>query len=422
MKNAHRLPTLLCAALALALTSSCTEEPDDPDEEHETFTLVALPDTQIYADDYPEVFLEQTRWIVDNLETENIAFVTHLGDVVDNGPSVRQWENAREALSLLDDANVPYGVAMGNHDNQYSDWEFQYPGDVDDSCSDNFSDIDCTAEHFLQYAGPSFYQDQPWFGGASPSQWSHYSTIDFEGFSFLFLHLHADPRGAEVEWAQGVLDAHPDALVHVSTHRWLFDYRIVDIMPDPLPLLEAGHYNTLVHSMAGEGLYYNDSRPADQLFEDFIASNPNIYMVQCGHVDAEYRQESTNDAGLPVFEILTDFQLYHPDGGDGWMKLLTFDVYAGTIDVRTYSPHLDEFRQNGDGLDVSLEALADGLNWFGGYLEQFGLDPDELEVLLDYWTNTEQGRAEYYEAAYGDGQRDSEFVLEVDFSAYASAQ
>ena len=392
---------------------------DDDATEPVTFTVVALPDTQVYADSHPEVFDAQTQWIADQAADLNITFVTHLGDVVDNGPSERQWDNARASLDILDDANVPYGIAMGNHDNMYSDFEYAFPPDVDHSCSDTYTDIDCTADHFLRNVGPESVEDRPWFGGASASGQSHYDHFERGGLTFLFLHLAVDPRDDERAWAAQVLADHPGALVHLTTHRYLYDYRIVDAMPDPLPLLTGGRNNTLPHSLGGQDLYYVDAITADGLFEELIAPHSNIYMVQCGHVDAEYRQISENEAGLPVAEILTDFQAYHPKGGNGWMKLLTYDLDAGTLQVQTYSPLLDEYRSNGDGLDISLDVLQDALSYFGSYLETFGLDPDELQEMLDYWTGTEEGREEYFEAAYGDGQRDSEFVLQVDFTAYA---
>ena len=426
MVSFSRICVLLPTTVTM-LAVGCAGDPvgdddsGDPDPVPTTFTVVALPDTQIYADDYPEVFEAQTQWIADHADELGIEFVTHLGDVVDNGPDRRQWANARAALDILDEAGVRYGIAMGNHDNQYSNFEYSYGPDVDDSCSDWLSDIDCDGEHFLEYAGPQFTQGEDWFVAASPSGLSSFQLLGQGGFEFGFLHLAVDPRQEDREWAQQMLDDHPGALVHLSTHRYLYDYRVVDIMPDPLPMMTGGRNNALIHSLGGQALIYIDSVTADDLFETLVATNPNIYMVQCGHVDAEYRQSSENEAGLPVTEILTDFQSYHPMGGDGWLKLLTYDLDAGTIEVRTYSPTLDEYRANGDGLDVSLQILNEALGWFAPYLETFGLDPDELQELLDYWTDTEQGRAEYYEAAYGDGQRDSEFTVEIDFAAHSEA-
>src|SRR5207244_7300935 len=52
------------------------------------FTIVALPDTQYYTEleaKSEQYFKGQTRWIVANRDKEHIAFVTHLGDIQQDG-------------------------------------------------------------------------------------------------------------------------------------------------------------------------------------------------------------------------------------------------------------------------------------------------------------------------------------------------
>ena len=79
-----------------------------------SWTLVLLPDTQIYSLRYPGVYLTQTAWIVQNREKHNIECVLQLGDITNNN-TVREWENARTALTLMD-GKVPYVFCPGNHD------------------------------------------------------------------------------------------------------------------------------------------------------------------------------------------------------------------------------------------------------------------------------------------------------------------
>ena len=72
------------------------------------FAIVALPDTQNYVDDpnNAQFFVDQTEWIVDQIATRNIVFVTQLGDVVqhgDNGGDPIEWIRADAAMSLLED-------------------------------------------------------------------------------------------------------------------------------------------------------------------------------------------------------------------------------------------------------------------------------------------------------------------------------
>ena len=55
-----------------------------------------------------------------------------------------------------------------------------------------------------------------------------------------------------------------------------------------------------------------------------ITPNPQIFMTLNGHFyddHGERFQISTNDAGLPVFEMCSDYQGY-PNGGNGWLRKL----------------------------------------------------------------------------------------------------
>ncbi len=81
----------------------------------ENFTIVVLPDTQVYSESYPEIFMDQTNWIVENKDNLNIKAVIHLGDLVNNLNKTEQWITAKDSMSILD-GKVPYLVLPGNHD------------------------------------------------------------------------------------------------------------------------------------------------------------------------------------------------------------------------------------------------------------------------------------------------------------------
>ena len=49
------------------------------------FKIVAIPDSQRLAKYSPAEMKGQTEWITNNVVSENIAFVTHLGDIGDDG-------------------------------------------------------------------------------------------------------------------------------------------------------------------------------------------------------------------------------------------------------------------------------------------------------------------------------------------------
>src|SRR5690606_37087089 len=97
---------VVCLISILFILSSCAERAAEP------FTLVLLPDTQVYSHSYPEIFRAQTEWIEE--KADSITFVLHQGDITDYN-SDEEWENASAALSIMD-GKVPYTFVPGNHD------------------------------------------------------------------------------------------------------------------------------------------------------------------------------------------------------------------------------------------------------------------------------------------------------------------
>ena len=62
-------------------------------------------------------FTAQTNWIVDNRAPLNIAFASHLGDIVENQDQfIVEWQRADTSMSVLEANGVPYGMSPGNHD------------------------------------------------------------------------------------------------------------------------------------------------------------------------------------------------------------------------------------------------------------------------------------------------------------------
>ena len=63
-----------------------------------------------------------------------------------------------------------------------------------------------------------------------------------------------------------------------------------------------------------------------------------VFMVLSGHFHTEHAFVSRDAAGLPVFQMVADYQ-DRDFGGNGLMRLVTIDPLANTIGVRTFSPH-----------------------------------------------------------------------------------
>jgi len=290
----------------------------------EKFLVIGLPDTQKYSELYPDIYTAQTQWIVDNRGALNIKFVSHFGDLVQHGTgplAPREYANAKASMRILENADVPHGVVAGNHDVLES-------GSVGQT-------YDTT--NYLQNFGPQWYQGRSWFGGASPSGLSTYQTFSGGGYNFLALHLNVETPHAELAWAQGVINANRDKPVMVTTHRYLQD---AEDYTAGVPLVPSGRYPDYWYTF--EGQYNPTGIRAEELFNHFIATNRNIFLVNAGHFHEEYRQTSINNHGLPVQEVLADYQ-DDPNGGNGYLRQMEFDTAGDRINVRSYSPWLNSF-------------------------------------------------------------------------------
>lgn len=315
----------LCAAGASAQTArlrqlDATGLQTEP--EPAVFTVVTLPDTQNYSEFYPEIFSNQTQWIVDNRQTRNIKFVSHVGDVVNHGDRPNEWANAKAAMNRLHEANIPYGVAAGNHDIT--------PSGVSGSTY--------LQGPFLQNFGPQTFAGKDYYKGASPSGMSSYQTFAGGGREFLVLHIECDTPYRELVWAQDVLNRNRDKAAIITTHRYLQDAQDYTA---GVPLVSSGRYPSVWYGL--EGTYSEGGIQSNEFFDNFVRMQKNVFMVQCGHFHEEYRQSSSALNGNVIHEVLADYQ-DDPNGGDGWLRLMEFDVAGKRINVDSYSTTRNEFR------------------------------------------------------------------------------
>ncbi len=294
----------------------------------DAFTVIGLPDTQNYSESYPEIFLAQTQWISSQLASLDIRFVSHYGDVVQHGDDLEEWDNAEAALSVLDATGVPWGVVPGNHD--------VTPAGISGS--------PYIPQFFRDRFGPQRWAGRPWYLGSSPSGMSSATAFHAAGRAWLWLHVECDLPVREMEWAQSVLDAHRGMPAVLTTHRWLQD---AEDYTGGVPLVPSGRYPGIWYQV--EGVYADGGVQVEDAWRWFVRRNPSIFLVNCGHFHEEFRQTSVNVAGLPVHEVLADYQ-DDPNGGDGWLRIMRFDVAEGRIDFESFSPTLQATRTADESL------------------------------------------------------------------------
>ncbi|MFM9956446.1 MAG: DNRLRE domain-containing protein [Phycisphaerales bacterium] len=306
MHRRHASTSLSVAAL-LALTGACHAGGSAGN----AFTLVHIPDTQFYSQSFPATFTAQTQWIVNSKARLNIAFVNHIGDIVQNGANggnTIEWTRADAAMDLLDGV-LPYAAAVGNHD--YNTVSSKASG----------------TSAFQPWFGPTRYTSYPWFLGSASDNENFAATFTAGGYTFLNLTLEWQPDATALSWAQSQINANPGLPVIINTHEHLQD---ADTSGNGAGRTGAGNFT----------------------FNSLIQNNPSIFMIECGHhhrghsgFDGEHHQFGVNIAGSEVFEFLSDYQDYAV-GGQGWLRYVKFDVPNDQLLVRTYSVSLNQFQDD----------------------------------------------------------------------------
>ena len=317
--NKDLLKKSLCLVLIaqLLLTTSAvnipqTEKSPGPDDE---FSIAVLPDTQYYTSEKnggkKEMFSAQTQWIAKNAAKENIRYVIHLGDISDNGEMFpQQWVNAAESMYLLEKPQagypqgIPYGMAVGNHDQTKS--QFPLSGKTD---------------QYNKYFGIEHFKGKKWYGGHyRDNNDSHYDLFEAGGYQFITVFLEYDAYDEDIEglnkWCSRILEKYADRKAILVSHSIV-------------------HFNKTTGT--NEKGFPKFSKQGQRVF-DRLKSFPNVFLTLSGHVGDNgegYRQDGY--AGNVIKSLLSDYQS-RPEGGHGLMRLMKFSKSQDLISVRTFSP------------------------------------------------------------------------------------
>lgn len=261
-----------------------------------SFTIIALPDTQYYSSSYPDIFTNQTQWIVANREAFNIVYVGHEGDIVDNRRSITQWNRASTSMSYLEDPvttslpdGIPYSIMRGNHDIGIL--------------------FDC-------YFGVARFNGRSYYGGHySDNNQNNYVLFDVGDFHYISISLDYNPDTDELNWTESVLQTHSDRRAIIISH---------SILDNP-----AGDWTT-----PGLNIY------------NAVKDCSNVFLMLCGHMHYEARRKDTYNGNI-IHTLLADYQDY-PNGGNGWLRIMEFCQTTNEIKVKTYSPYLNQYQIDPD--------------------------------------------------------------------------
>jgi predicted phosphodiesterase len=303
-----------------------------------SFTIAVLPDTQNYSEKYPEIFLAQTKWIVENRLARNIACVLHLGDITNhNVPD--EWENAARAMKLLDD-KLPYFLVLGNHD-------YSKRG----GCSDRTTLAN-------DYFAVSQIKNQPTFGGTYDQELDRiensYHLFAAAGRKFIVLALEFGPRKDVVRWANEVIGRHADREAILITHAYMY---YDDTRYNWAKFGNAQTWNPHNYPLAKQT---DDVCDGEELWDTLISRHKNFVLTLNGHVlnDGLGRLTSGTPDGRDVHQMLVNFQM-RPNGGDGWLRLLEFQADKPTVRVADYSPTRNQHNRSPQNqFELKLSAVG----------------------------------------------------------------
>ena len=320
-------------AVSIALSSFAFAETPQPGVESltaapaGTFTVAVIPDTQRYfgpgsgRDDESgaprnPAFDSRTTWLAENIESQRMVFISHMGDIVDRNEP-RQWRVARASMDRIH-GRVPYGMSVGNHD------MVREAGD---------------SSLFQEYFGAERYAGQPWYGGTyeglpdqgpkvSGNNANSFQLFSAGGLDFIIVHLECNAPDDVLAWADTVLEDHRERMAIITTHMYLggIERKGIDVPQGRMQWKK-------VHGDRGN--------TPQQLWDKSFSTHPNLFLVLCGDqsVSITHHQESRGAHGNVVHEILTDYPR-DADQSD-WVRLLRFDPERKIVQVWTYSPAQD---------------------------------------------------------------------------------
>jgi len=307
------LALCLSAAMGTQMRAQTAAPSPTPVDE---FTIVALPDTQFYSSLNPQIFAAQTQWIANHVQDQNIKLVVGLGDIVDGGGDLTQWQNADAAVRLLD-GHVPYMMAIGNHDYDQN----------------NPAGRTASTKNFNSFFGPPRYAGAAWYKGNFPagSNENFYGVVNVNGRNYLIIVLEFAARDSALAWADGILKANQDKDAIIVTHMFTYsdNTRISGCDLNSAGSFGVGQDNN------GEDMWWK-----------LVRKYPNIHLVLSGHVvqgDGTGRRMDLGVNGNLVNQVLSDYQS-NPLGGGGYLRIMRVSLSLNRVSVTSYSPYLDSFK------------------------------------------------------------------------------
>lgn len=272
-----------------------------PEDGQYDFSMSWTSDVQYTSEFYEDILLQQKKWIaatqdeyksVMNIDTGDVANAAYLSWEYN-------WKTIDKAYKILENAKAPYTIAWGNHDYKYVD---------------KYNLIPNSDRLYRQYFPLSRFEEN--LGG-----WKMVSnnkiaddmclTQTIHGSKIMLLTLGFWMDDSDIDWAKSIV-----------TDPEYADYSII----------------ILTHHFNSGGKITNTK--GKKLLSDVIQGNKNVKLLLCGHVDGVDIINPTT-GGQQFYSILQDYQDENGNmiyGGNGFLRMINFDVENNLVYFNTYSP------------------------------------------------------------------------------------
>ena len=263
------------------------------------YSFAVIGDTQVITEKHPDKLACIYDYIVDHVDDKNIQFVMGLGDITEKTTQT-EWDIALENIHKLDDL-VPYSVVRGNHD-AAAHFKNAFP-----------------YEEYKDIIGGSYQNDML-------NTWQELVVGDIK---YLIMTLDFGPSNAVLDWANDVIEAHPEHNVIITTHAYLFRDGTTLDAGDVCPPATHGGYNN-----------------GDHMWDKLISKHENIVLVLSGHdpCDNVVMTQTEGDHGNIVTQMLIDPQGVDAAlGATGLVAMLYFSEDGSHVTVEYYSTVREQF-------------------------------------------------------------------------------
>lgn len=259
--------------------------------------ILIMGDTQKIIDKKPDDFLATMDSLLIDEETNNADFVLQMGDIVesdnDNSDRPQQYTTAQTGWRKLD-GKIPYVLNIGNNDN---------------------------GKEYLEKFPLSHYQAWPSFISNFDDHRNVAHHFKAGGADWLVISVQYTPTDAEMNWAEDLIQNHPDKNVIFISHA-------------------ANENGSEINA---------------------LKKYKNLRFVLCGHTKSKHSLK-TGINGNKIGWVKT---CHHNPARDSYFCVAELDVQSGTADFRYYSPQYGKYWDDSSAPFYDLHPEDSPWQWTG---------------------------------------------------------